>query len=808
MKFSAVIGALCAFVFWAGTAHAAAGDFDTTFNGTGVATLNSTGNTNDDGRAIAIDASGNIYLAGINSAAPGGSFMISRFLADGTLDTSFGSPNGYVTDTFSVGRGDSAFAIAVDASGRPVVAGAINTQLGKQDMGIARYQTNGSLDNTFGTAGHTEINTDAVAGANVIESANGMALDAGGKILVVGRHTQSSTTTIQIARLNSDGSLDTSFNSGGSMPGVVQTGPAGFGQAIGIDSNGKIVVAGYTSTSTTSNIVMARYNTDGTLDTSFGTAGVVNTDLGGKEQAYGLTIDSSGRIVLVGSSNVGSAAQFLVLRYNADGSTDTTFNGTGNRAVTVSSGADVAYSVAIDANDKIVVTGSAGGNTGLVRLNADGTLDTTFATGGIASVDVTMTGQQDVGYALTLDSNNRIVVGGRAFATATHYDMAVSRYDSSSAGVLQFSSATYSTGEAAGTATITVNRTSGTDGAVTVDYATSDGTATAGSDYTSTSGTLSFANGQASASFNIPITQDTLDEPDETINLALSNATGGATIGAQATAVDTIVDDDPAPALSIDNVSMAEGNSGTQNFVFTVSLDAPSGKTVSVAYATADNTATAGSDYTATSGTLTFTPGQTSATISVPVAGDTTPESDETFTVNLSSPTNATIAVGTGTGTILDDDSPGELQFASPAQSVSEGAGSITISVTRTGGSGGSVSVDYATAPGTASDGSDYVGTSGTLTWAAGDTAPKTITVPIMQDNTVEGNETFTVTLSNVTGGATIGPEDTCTVDILDDDLLATGTAVPTASPWALLALLALLALIGFRSQYRRRSQH
>lgn len=237
-------------------------------------------------------------------------------------------------------------------------------------------------------------------------------------------------------------------------------------------------------------------------------------------------------------------------------------------------------------------------------------------------------------------------------------------------GVLQFSSATYSVGEAGGTVTLTVTRTGGTDGAVTADYALGGGTATGGAscggavDYVNTGGTVSFANGETSKTFNVTICSDTVFEGDETFNATLSNAQGGATIGTPNPATVTIVDDDPVPGtLSVNDVRVTEGNSGTVNATFTVTYTG-SNVPVSVQYATANGTAVAGSDYVATTGTLNFgltvgtqsgIPTQTQ-TVSVVVNGDTLKEANETFFLNLSNPTNATITDGQGVGIIVDED--------------------------------------------------------------------------------------------------------------------------------------------------------
>jgi hypothetical protein len=150
---------------------------------------------------------------------------------------------------------------------------------------------------------------------------------------------------------------------------------------------------------------------------------------------------------------------------------------------------------------------------------------------------------------------------------------------------------------------------------------------------------------------------DTNVEPNETFTVNLSSPSN-ATI-ATGTGTGTIVNDDAVslPALSINNVSQNEGNSGTTAFTFTVTLSAVSASTVTVNFATADGTASAGSDYAATSGVLTFAPGVTTQTVTVNVTGDTTPEANETFFVNLSGAANATIATAQGTGTIVNDDS-------------------------------------------------------------------------------------------------------------------------------------------------------
>ncbi len=252
-----------------------------------------------------------------------------------------------------------------------------------------------------------------------------------------------------------------------------------------------------------------------------------------------------------------------------------------------------------------------------------------------------------------------LTVGHVVTATATTTD-GTSEFSATAdvavAPTISFSSVTYMIGEAGVSATITVTRSGNLDAISTVQFATSDNTATAGADYTATSGMLTFAPGDDSETFAVPITDDSIDEPNEIVTLTLSNATA-ATLAAPSTAQLTITDDDTAPTISITDVSLNEGDAGTTVFSFNVTLSAASGFSVTVDYATADGSATAGTDYTAiATTTLTFAPGVTSMPVNVNVTGDLSLETDETFFVNLTNPSNATIADNQGLGTITNDD--------------------------------------------------------------------------------------------------------------------------------------------------------
>ena len=326
--------------------------------------------------------------------------------------------------------------------------------------------------------------------------------------------------------------------------------------------------------------------------------------------------------------------------------------------------------------------------------------------------------------------------------------------------------------EAVGTFTFTVELTNANAAPVSVDYATVDGTAIAGSDYTSTSGTLTFTPGQTSRSVPVTIVNDALAEDNETFTLHLSNATGGIAI-TDANGTGTIQNDDNDPTVSIAGASVLEGDIGTTTLSLPVTLSGPSGREVDVDYATSDGTATAGSDYLATTGTLVFAAGETSKQIDVTVNGDIQVEGDETFTVTLSAPFNADLGTSVATGTITNDDNVGPKLVVGDAAVLEGNSGTtpLTFAVAMVPVSASDVTVDYATSDGTATAGSDYTAASGTLTIPAGQ-ASGSIAVSVIGDTTYEPSENFTLTLSNPVGATIV--TSTAVGTILNDDKIPT----------------------------------
>ena len=312
------------------------------------------------------------------------------------------------------------------------------------------------------------------------------------------------------------------------------------------------------------------------------------------------------------------------------------------------------------------------------------------------------------------------------------------------------------------TAEFRVRLTPSSEQTVTVDFATADVTAEAGTDYTAQSDTLTFRAGQTIKRIFVPTTDDRFHEPEERFRVTLSNPSG-ATL-ADATGEGRISDND-RPELSIGSASVEEGNTAR----FEVRLAPPSEQTVTVAYATMNVTAEAGTDYTARSGTLTFSARQTMMTISVPTTDDTERESDEHFRVTLSNPSGATLNDATGEGTIFDNDGGPTMPELSIGDASVEEGGMARFEVRLAPSNDQTVTVAYSTTDGTAAAGTDYTAQSDTLTFPASQTAvTMTISVQTTDDDEQESDERFMVILSSPSG-ATLN-DDTGEGTIIDND--------------------------------------
>jgi len=345
---------------------------------------------------------------------------------------------------------------------------------------------------------------------------------------------------------------------------------------------------------------------------------------------------------------------------------------------------------------------------------------------------------------------------------------------------VSFSASNVTVNEADGTKSVTVTLSRAATVPVSVRYATSNGTAISGSDYTASSGTLNFAIGETSKTFSIPIAIDLTLEPTETILLALSSPSG-ASLGSVPTSTLSIVDNDvPSVSFQIATKSVTEA---TTSASFTVLLSGASSQSITVRYALSGGTATSGADFSPVNGTLTFAPGETSKAITFTVVNDLLDENDETVLIALSAPTNSTLGTASdATYTILDNDlaPTAKLDFrtstgaATTVVSVAESILTLSVPIILSAASARSLTVNLAAVlGGTAAAGLDFSIPVSSVTFAPGETR-KTLTLNISNDLLDEVNETIRLALTSTT--ATIGTGSTATVTILDND------AAPTVS--------------------------
>jgi len=337
----------------------------------------------------------------------------------GALDPSFGSAGKLATD---FGGYDAAFNVAVQYDGRIVVNGHSNSSGSNSDFAVARYYSDGTLDPSFDSDGKlvTDFGSD--------DQSRDIVIQPDGNIIVAGYASNGSNNDFAVARYNPDGSLDTSFDTDGKVI-TDFIGGEDSGNAVALQTDGKIVVAGGGSDLFT----VARYNPDGSLDTDFDGDGKVTTDLGTNDDAYGLAIQSDEKILVGGMVYNGTNFDFALVRYNPDGSLDTSFH-TDGKVTTNLGKQDMIQDVAIQSDGKIVAVGQTGDindfDFAVVRYDSSGNLDTSFSTDGIVTTDFN---DKDYGTGVVIQADGKIVVVGYTGLA----NFALARY--TSAGVLDTS---------------------------------------------------------------------------------------------------------------------------------------------------------------------------------------------------------------------------------------------------------------------------------------------------------------------------------------------------------------------------------
>jgi uncharacterized delta-60 repeat protein len=412
MSFRALVGVVAGVLALvvSAAAHAAPGDLDPTFSADGKLTTNFTSGFDSAYGVVVQPGDGKIIAAGgvdIN----GGRFGLARYNPDGSLDSTFDG-NGLVSTNFP-GRFDSAFDVVLQADGKIVAAGGAG-----DDFALARYNADGSLDTTFD--GDGKVTTD-ISGFDV---AFGVAIQpSDGKIVAAGMSL--SLGQFALARYNTDGTLDTSFGGDGKVT-TNFTGGDDRADLLAVQADGKIVAAGTAGFSRNARFALARYNTDGTLDTSFGGDGKVRTDFTSAfDGAFAVAVQPGDQKIVA----AGQAGRRLgVARYSTDGSLDSTFSGNGKVATDFTGGIDYADDVEIQSDGKIVAAGTAnftGANSkfALARYNADGTLDSSFDGNGLVTTNFTPGGDNAFGVAIQ-PGDGKIVAAGRAAGGGNRFALA------------------------------------------------------------------------------------------------------------------------------------------------------------------------------------------------------------------------------------------------------------------------------------------------------------------------------------------------------------------------------------------------
>ena len=399
------------------------GDLDPTFGEGGKVTTDLFGDS-DVANDIALQPGGKIIAVG----SAGSDFALARYNRDGSLDTTFGDGGKVTTDFF--GERDEARAVAIQPNGKIVVGGLARSN-DNPDFALARYNPDGSLDNTFGDGG--KVTTDFFG---EFDEASDVALLPNGKIVVVGATRGSNTASVDfaVARYNRDGSLDESFGDAGKVTTIFSNGED-FAAAVALQPGGEIVVAGFTNGSASnSDFALARYNRNGSLDVTFGNGGKVTTDFqGSTDFASAVTLQPGGKIIVAGSAfGVNTSQDFALARYNRNGSLDVTFGNGGKVTADFFGDSDVGTAIALQRGGKIIVVGNAfitnvGADFALARYNRDGNLDESFGNSGRVITD--FFGESDGATGVAIQDNGKIMAGGAAVNSNTgQSDFALARY--------------------------------------------------------------------------------------------------------------------------------------------------------------------------------------------------------------------------------------------------------------------------------------------------------------------------------------------------------------------------------------------
>ncbi|MCB0766435.1 MAG: hypothetical protein KDB95_04415 [Flavobacteriales bacterium] len=417
---SAII--LCAMSFYGLAAYAQApGDLDPSFSGDGIAITDFGANANERGNGMALQADGRIVVVGSTNTAEESSFALARYMPDGSLDPGFGT-NGIVT-TQAGAPGSALNAVAIQADGRIVVAGTYFVDDVESLWAIARYTSNGQLDASFADEGLLLVDV----GSGYSDYATAIAVQADGRIVTTGWARSGTDFDIGIVRCTASGVLDASFSGDGKLTLGYGTNNDG-GEAVALQPDGRILVAGHTNSGQNVEVVVARLTAAGLPDTGFGSNGSALCSFGDSaDLPSSIALQPDGRIIVAGTATSilnWPLAEMALLRLTATGGLDPTFNGDG-RYVLPQLGISGVSALALMPDGRIVLGGTANSSFQVAMVQADGGLDPGFGTDGMVTNDL---GDDAYGMGVAVQPDGKVLLAGHTRMATTLEDLVVMRY--------------------------------------------------------------------------------------------------------------------------------------------------------------------------------------------------------------------------------------------------------------------------------------------------------------------------------------------------------------------------------------------
>jgi len=409
------------------TSFSQSGNLDLSFGIAGKVTT-AVGNGNDVGSAIAVQSDGKIVVTGNTYNGTNFDIVVLRYNTNGTLDNTFGT-SGKVTTAIGSGT-ETGNAVAVQTDGKIIVAGYSYTGT-NADFAVVRYNANGTLDNTFGTLG--KVVTPIGSAADI---AYGMVLQADGKIVLVGNSLNGTNSDFALVRYTTTGVLDATFGTGGKVTTPVGS-SSDYAYSVLVQPDGKLIAGGWSNDGFNINFALVRYTINGGLDNSFGTAGIA-TATGGGADNYGrcIALQADGKVVMTGDVTNGADYNFGTTRFNSNGMVDNTFGTAGIVNTSLGSGDDDPYGLVVQRDGKILVAGASfnGANFDFasVRYLANGSMDNTYGNAG--KVITSLGSGSDYCNAILLQADNKVVLAGYS-ANGINDDVALLRYSNVLLGI-------------------------------------------------------------------------------------------------------------------------------------------------------------------------------------------------------------------------------------------------------------------------------------------------------------------------------------------------------------------------------------